>query len=94
MRRLEDPVAVGIDLARDAAVKEVVGLLDPSLPGPRARERGDAGQPVAVVPVSCTCAGKVVVPCPMMALPLFLFLCEGFAESQARANSPNRSRGR
>lgn len=39
-------------------------------------------------------AGKVVAPCPMMAMPLFLFLCEGFAESHARANVKNRQRGR
>jgi hypothetical protein len=50
LRRLEDPVAVGIDLSRDPPVVEVVGVLDPRLPGPRGRERGDAGQPVAVIP--------------------------------------------
>ena len=29
--------------------------------------------------------GKVVVPCPVMAMPLFLFLCEGVADAHARA---------
>ena len=33
--------------------------------------------------------GRVVVPCPMMAMPLFLFLCEGVANAHARANAKN-----
>ena len=28
---------------------------------------------------------KLVIPCPVMATPLFLFLCEGVAEAHARA---------
>jgi hypothetical protein len=49
LRRLESRSPVGIDLARDPAVEQVVGVLDPSLAGTGGRERGDAGQPVAVV---------------------------------------------
>ena len=37
-------------------------------------------------------AGKVVAPCPVMAMPLFLFLCEG--DAHARANAMNRQPGR
>ena len=29
-------------------------------------------------------AGKVVAPCPLMAMPLFLFFCEGGADDHAR----------
>ena len=38
--------------------------------------------------------GKVVAPCPVMAMPLFLFLCEGVANAHARANVKNRLRVR
>ena len=36
--------------------------------------------------------GKVVVPCPVMAMPLFLFLCEGVADAHARANQESGER--
>ena len=39
-------------------------------------------------------AGKLVAPCPAMAMPLFLFLCEGVANAHARANVKNRQRER
>jgi sorbitol-specific phosphotransferase system component IIBC len=39
-------------------------------------------------------AGKVVAPCLVMAMPLFLFLCEEVANAHARANAKNRQRGR
>jgi hypothetical protein len=34
--------------------------------------------------------GKVVVPCPVMAMPLFLFLCQGVANAHARADAKKR----
>ena len=36
--------------------------------------------------------GRVVVPCPLMAMPLFLFLCEGVADAHARANQESGER--
>ena len=39
-------------------------------------------------------AGKVVAPCPVMAMPLFLFLCKGGENAHARGCGKNRQRGR
>jgi hypothetical protein len=49
LRRLEARSPVGIDLPRDSPVEEVVGIFHPAQAGVAGVERGDAGQPVAVV---------------------------------------------
>jgi hypothetical protein len=37
--------------------------------------------------------GKVVVPCLVMAMPLFLFLCEGVADAHARVKAERQQQG-
>jgi hypothetical protein len=50
LRRLEARSPVGIDLARDPPVEQVVGVFHPAQRIVAGVERSDAGQPVAVVP--------------------------------------------
>ena len=72
-------------------------LLKPSLPFVAGKTLGVAiAKATAVAKIrikrflAIPLAGKVVTPCPVMAMPLFLFLCEAVADAHARAN-PLRS---
>ena len=92
MRRLEARSPVGIDLARDPPVEQVVGVLDPSLPGPGSRECGDAGQPVAVVPgEDLVLAGRPIRPPGPVALGIVLVVV--FVIGQQAVVGPGRRAG-